>query len=194
MGEMSPAVFGRDYFGRFSAGEVQEEEDATERARVLADCAALKELATNYSRPEKPVEVSPLAFGSNYFDRFSVEVEDQETAAEAARVLADCAALKELATDYSLPEKPVMPSPTVFGRNYFDRYSAALAAEGEGSPEDGGSEAADVLADLAAAVKGANLPGIKSVKTAPLSGDNAGAGKASASKVNLFGLGDLEVM
>jgi hypothetical protein len=36
-----PTVFGRNYFSRFSADEVDSIEESEERAQALADCAAL---------------------------------------------------------------------------------------------------------------------------------------------------------
>jgi len=143
--EVSPEVFGRNYFDRASAPEVESKEEADERARILADAAALKELATDYSNVNKPVAVDPVVFGRCYFDRPSaVEQEEDEFADERAEILADCKALKELATDYSDVNKPVAVDPTVFGRNYFDRASADDTETYEEA-----EERAQILADCA---------------------------------------------
>ena len=77
-----------------------------------------------------------------------------------------------------------------FGRNYFNRYSAP-----EVEDEEVADERAEILEDaaalkrLAAVVKGANLPSIKSAKLSS-SDNNVGATKRSASTVNLFGLSE----
>jgi len=120
-----PSVYGRNYFNRVSAPEV-EDEDIEERAFILAEAIALKKAAVDYAHPEFEVSTSdPSVYGRNYFSRFStpeVEVEDIE---EYAQVLADVRALKKAAVDYAHPEFEVITSdPSVYGRNYFDRVSA----------------------------------------------------------------------
>jgi len=127
-----PTLFGRNYFERSSAPEVED----IERDQSLADAAALKKLAIDYGHPENNVTTSdPTLFGRNYFDRpCTPEVEDDER----DLIFADVANLKKLAVDYSHPENKVSASdPTLFGRNYFDRVSA---------PQDD-SEKAEILAD-----------------------------------------------
>jgi xylose isomerase len=195
-------LFGRNYFSRPSATEQEDSEIDQERARVLAEAASLKKLAIDYLHPEKPVESSPECFGRNYFSRPSApEQEDASEAAERATILAEMAALKKSAVDYLHPEKPVEVSPECFGRNYFTRYSSPLEyeheiigykeeAEAVESPEESQDIAA--VKNLAAAVKGANLPSTKTVKTSSADMD-ASAAKKSASSVNLFGLSE-EVM
>ena len=65
-----PTVFGRNYFTRPSAPETENDEMAEERARILADAAALKQKALDYLHPELPVITSdPTAFGRSYFTR-----------------------------------------------------------------------------------------------------------------------------
>merc|ERR1712238_538826 len=120
-----PSVYGRNYFNRVSAPEV-EDEDIEERAFILAEAIALKKAAVDYAHPEFEVSTSdPSVYGRNYFNRLSaseVEVEDIE---EQSEVLADVRALKKTAVDYAHPEVGVMTSdPSVYGRNYFDRLSA----------------------------------------------------------------------
>jgi cell fate (sporulation/competence/biofilm development) regulator YmcA (YheA/YmcA/DUF963 family) len=79
----------------------------------------------DYLHPEKPVAVSPEAFGRNYFTRASAEPQDdEEVAAERTLVLEEMSALKKLSVDYLHPEKPVSVDAEVFGRNYFSRVSA----------------------------------------------------------------------
>merc|ERR1719171_1382950 len=89
--------------------------------------------------PEKPVAVDSTACGRNYFSRPSaydddagaVAWEDQhlsldfesnyteEMEEERKRVLAEANQLKEVASWYLQPEKPVAVDPSSFGRNYF---------------------------------------------------------------------------
>ncbi|CAJ1964514.1 unnamed protein product [Cylindrotheca closterium] len=116
----------RNYFTRFSAEEQEEEEMMDEREDVLEDVAALKKLAMDYLQPERPVVVDALASSRNYFDRASAEPTlDYEEAEEQARILADAAALKQLAVDYMHPELPVKTTDAFArGRNYFTRPSA----------------------------------------------------------------------
>eukprot|EP00586_Coscinodiscus_wailesii_P007112 CAMPEP_0172477390 /NCGR_PEP_ID=MMETSP1066-20121228/465_1 /TAXON_ID=671091 /ORGANISM="Coscinodiscus wailesii, Strain CCMP2513" /LENGTH=488 /DNA_ID=CAMNT_0013235835 /DNA_START=52 /DNA_END=1514 /DNA_ORIENTATION=+ len=113
----------RCYFHRASAPEVESVLEADERARILADAAALKQYAVAYSHPEQSVVTDATAFARNYFMRASGPVEeDLEVVEERARVLAEAAALKSAAVDYAHPEVGVRVSdPTVFGRSYFDR-------------------------------------------------------------------------
>jgi xylose isomerase len=122
-----PADFGRNYFDRYSAPETEEFEVAEERARVLAEAGALKKVAVDYSHPEVSVTSADGAcFGRNYFNRYSApETEDDEFADERAEITEEMAALKKLAVDYFHPEMGVRAADaTLFGRNYFDRYSA----------------------------------------------------------------------
>ncbi|KAL7531606.1 hypothetical protein ACHAXR_005266 [Thalassiosira sp. AJA248-18] len=186
--------FGRNYFNRYSAPETEEDEFADERAEILAEAAALKKSAGDYMHPEVGVKSTGGAcFGRNYFNRYSAPAtEDAEEAEERAHVLADAIALKKSAVDYMHPEVGVSVSDaTVFGRNYFNRYSAPgvelpkkVSVQ---SPE--ASQDMAVVKSLAAAVKGANLPSTKSTKLS--SSDNeVGVQKKSASSVHLFGLSE----
>eukprot|EP00526_Cylindrotheca_closterium_P017564 CAMPEP_0113639394 /NCGR_PEP_ID=MMETSP0017_2-20120614/20664_1 /TAXON_ID=2856 /ORGANISM="Cylindrotheca closterium" /LENGTH=308 /DNA_ID=CAMNT_0000550601 /DNA_START=118 /DNA_END=1040 /DNA_ORIENTATION=+ /assembly_acc=CAM_ASM_000147 len=120
-------AFGRNYFDRASAPETMSVEEAEERALVLKDAQALKQLAVDYMHPELPVVTSdPTACGRNYFDRASaLEQEDKEEMEERDMILQDMAILKQLAVDYLHPELPMVTSdPTACGRNYFSRASA----------------------------------------------------------------------
>jgi xylose isomerase len=189
-------IFGRNYFNRYSAPETEDEEDAEERARILAEAAALKKSAVDYLHPEVGVTATAgECFGRNYFNRPSApETEDVEEADERARVLAEASALKQSAVDYLHPEVGVtVTDPTVFGRNYFNRYSAPETELPKKASEESPAESQDVAAvkNLAAAVKGANLPNTKSAKLSSL--DSVTGAKKSASTVNLFGLSE-EVM
>eukprot|EP00581_Thalassiosira_minuscula_P031171 CAMPEP_0183784854 /NCGR_PEP_ID=MMETSP0739-20130205/66203_1 /TAXON_ID=385413 /ORGANISM="Thalassiosira miniscula, Strain CCMP1093" /LENGTH=540 /DNA_ID=CAMNT_0026028843 /DNA_START=35 /DNA_END=1658 /DNA_ORIENTATION=- len=184
-------VFGRNYFNRPSAPDMEDDEDAEERACVLAEAAALKKLATDYMHPEVGVTSADGAcFGRNYFNRPSApEGEDTDEAEERAHVLAEAAALKKSAVDYMHPEVGVTTTDaTVFGRNYFNRYSAPEVEEPKKQTERPEvSQDVATVQSLAAAVKGANLPSSKSTKLSSADTD-IGAGKKSASNVNLFGL------
>ena len=179
------SLFGRNYFNRPSAPETEDVEFANERVAVLAEAAALKKLAVDYMHPEIGViSTGGASFGRNYYNRYSApETEDFEDAEERTRVLAEAAALEKLAIDYMHPEIAFVATVdgAVYGRNFFTRFSAPV-------PED------DILDDsglksLAVAIKNANLPGIKSVKTSSYD-INADAPKRSESAVNLFGLGE----
>jgi hypothetical protein len=186
-------LFGRNYFGRYSAPETEDEEVADERARVLAEAAALEKSAIDFLHPETGVKAADAAlFGRNYFGRYSApETEGKEVADERGRVLADAVALKKLAMEHMHPEVGVSSTDgACFGRNYFNRYSAP-----EVEDEEVADERAEILEDaaalkrLAAVVKEANLPSIKSAKLSSLD-NNVGFTKKSASTVNLFGLSE----
>ena len=146
-------VFGRNYFSRYSAPETEEDEFADERAEILADALALKKAAMDYLHPEVGVVTSDGAvFGRNYFERASApETESAEEANERAQILADAKALKKSAMNYLHPEVGVtVEDSTVFGRNYFSRYSAPETEEDEFA-----DERAEILADALALKKAA---------------------------------------
>ena len=101
--------------------------------------------------PEVGVQTTDsTACARNYFDRASaVEQESYEEAEERASVLADAANLKRLAVHYMHPEVGVQTTdPTVFGRNYYSRFSADDVDSIEES-----EERAQALADCAALLK-----------------------------------------
>jgi pyridoxine 5'-phosphate synthase PdxJ len=112
----------RNYFTRPSAPEYEDEDDniEEERSLVLAEAKELKEVASWYHEPSKPVK-SNIAVTRNYFTRPSAPVEEDE---EMVNILADALELKKLAIDYLHPEKPVVSSSINCIRNYFDRPSA----------------------------------------------------------------------
>jgi hypothetical protein len=144
------AACARNYYGRPSAPEQEDDEYADERQVILEEMVELKQLAGNYHHPERPVEVDPTSMGRNYFDRASAaDQESVDNAEERARILADAAALKKLATDYLHPELPVVTSdPTACGRNYHSRPSAP-SRESHFKAE----QRARILADAAALKK-----------------------------------------
>eukprot|EP00525_Craspedostauros_australis_P006731 CAMPEP_0198135488 /NCGR_PEP_ID=MMETSP1442-20131203/60615_1 /TAXON_ID= /ORGANISM="Craspedostauros australis, Strain CCMP3328" /LENGTH=566 /DNA_ID=CAMNT_0043796661 /DNA_START=142 /DNA_END=1841 /DNA_ORIENTATION=- len=145
-----PLACGRNYFDRPSAPQQELDEEAEERAQVLADAAALKQLAVDYMHPELPVKTSdPFACGRNYFSRPAAdEFEDEDDMDERDDIVADAMKLKELAIDYMHPEKPVAVDPLASCRNYFDRASA----EPQESKEEA-DERARILEDAAALKK-----------------------------------------
>ena len=105
--EVDGTVTARCYFDRPSAP--QREEDSEERGRILKDMKQLKELAVDYFHPELPVKSTDgCACGRNYFDRPSaparVSLEEPEW---SDMELTDAYHLKEIASDYLQPEKPV---------------------------------------------------------------------------------------
>jgi hypothetical protein len=149
--ESAPESFGRNYFNRYSADDVEDMNDAEEAARVLADAMALKKSAVDYMHPEVGVTTTDAtACGRNYFTRYSApDIEDMDDASEAARVLAEAASLKKLAVDYMHPEVGVTTTDaTACGRNYFNRYSAPEVEDMEDS-----SECARILAEAASLKK-----------------------------------------
>ncbi|GKY92042.1 hypothetical protein MPSEU_000175800 [Mayamaea pseudoterrestris] len=132
--ETDPAVFGRNYFDRPSAVPKMDENDAEERAQILSEAKALKQLAVDYMHPELSVVTSdPTAFGRNYFTRPSaIEQDVSEDEAERVCIMQDLKALKQLAKEYMHPELPVMTTdPTACGRNYFSHASASDQADVE---------------------------------------------------------------
>lgn len=190
------ASFGRNFFCRFSAPEVEDEDLAAERAHVLSQAASIKKSTVGYMHPAVRVASADGAcFGRNYFNRSSApEAEEGELEEERARVLVEAAALKKSAVDYMHPEVGVVAADaTSFGRNYFNRFSAfGTELHKKTSVQSKSPEASQDMAavkNLAAAVKGANLPGTKSTKLSSADKD-VGTGKKSASTVNLFGLSE----
>merc|ERR1712174_25796 len=106
------------------------EEMEEERKRILAEANQLKEVASWYLQPEKPVAVDPASFGRNYFSRPSApEQEAIEDMEERELVLAAMRELKKVAEWYQHPEKPVTVYATASGRNYFTRPSAPVEEE-----------------------------------------------------------------
>jgi hypothetical protein len=145
-------LFGRNYFNRYSAPDVDDNSKANERARILADALALKKSASNYMHPEVGVKtVDGVCFGRNYFNRASApEAEDVGESNEHAEILAEAAALKNTAMQYLHPEVGVFPDGECFGRNYFNRASAPKFYGADES-----NERAQILADALALKKSA---------------------------------------
>merc|ERR1712157_63815 len=117
-------VSGRSYFDRMSAEDEEDVEYAEERAKVLAEAAALKKLAVDYAHPERSVVTSDATIcARNYFKRASV-TSDEEVWGRTS-VLADAAAMKQFAADYMHPERSVTTTDaTACARNYYDRNSS----------------------------------------------------------------------
>jgi len=181
-------LFGRNWFNRPSATELESAKEADEQALVLAESLALKKSAMDYMHPEVRVTSAAYAcFGRNYFNRSSaLDTEDGDHACERAEVLAEAAALKNTATGFMHPEVGVTATDgAAFGRIFFNRYSAPEVEKQPGSPEESQDVAA--VKNLAAAVKGANLSGTESTKFNSCD-QKVGETKKSASTVNLFGL------
>jgi hypothetical protein len=118
--------FGRDFFRRYSAPELESAEDAKERAKIFEDIKLLQKAAKDYLHPELPVDTTdPTVFGRNYFLRASAS--DQESKEEVdigKQILEDANAFHQLAVEYLHPELPVVIYATAAGRNYFSRGSA----------------------------------------------------------------------
>merc|ERR1712176_1644753 len=106
------------------------EEMEQERERVLAEAKQLKEVASWYLQPEKPIAVDSTTFGRNYFSRPSApEQEYEEDIEERELILAEVNELKMVADWYRNPEKEVTVYATACGRNYFTRPSAPVDDE-----------------------------------------------------------------
>jgi hypothetical protein len=118
---------GRNYFSRPSAPEY--EEDSEEREQVLADAKAMKEVAGWYANPEQPVKSDGFATARNYFSRPSAPEQEDDDEDERIQAIAEAKELKEVASWYLQPEKPITVDPTAFGRNYFTRASVEQATE-----------------------------------------------------------------
>ena len=122
-----PAATARCFFDRPSAPERVSVEEAEERALILEEAKALKQLAVDYLHPERPVVTADsAACGRNFFTRASApEQESVEDAEERTRILEEAKQLKKLAMDYHHPEVPIVTTdPTACGRNFFTRFSA----------------------------------------------------------------------
>merc|ERR1712157_579680 len=89
----------------------------------------LKEVAAWYLNPEKPVQSDGFACARSYFTRPSAPEQVSEDEEERQQILAEAKALKETASWYLEPEKPVSVDPTTCGRNYFNRPSAEQASD-----------------------------------------------------------------
>ena len=146
--EVDAMATARNYFSRPSAQEIEDDGTEEERMRVMEDAKALKMAAEWYMHPEKPVSVDATSRGRNFFTRPSAFEDDpgcvswvdslneqhlsldfestftEEMEEERKRVLTEASQLKEVASWYLQPEKPVAVDPAVFGRNYFSRPSA----------------------------------------------------------------------
>eukprot|EP00537_Pseudo-nitzschia_pungens_P007021 CAMPEP_0172356012 /NCGR_PEP_ID=MMETSP1060-20121228/350_1 /TAXON_ID=37318 /ORGANISM="Pseudo-nitzschia pungens, Strain cf. cingulata" /LENGTH=1099 /DNA_ID=CAMNT_0013075891 /DNA_START=70 /DNA_END=3369 /DNA_ORIENTATION=- len=119
----------RNYFTRPSAPEYDNEE----REQTLADAKELKKVAEWYLNPEKPVKSDCFATARNYFTRPSAPAYEEGQDEEREQVLSEAKQLKEVASWYLEPEKPVTVVPTAYGRNYFSRPSAEESSE---TPEE----------------------------------------------------------
>ena len=119
-------VCGRNYFDRPSAQPYETPEEVEERNQVFEDAKQLKKLATDYLRPELPVQSDGFVCGRNFFDRPSAQpFESQEEMEEHGHILEELHELEHFANDYLHPEYPVHTTDSLAcGRNYFDRPSA----------------------------------------------------------------------
>jgi len=118
-------AFGRNYFSRPSV-PVDDEVDAEERDRVLADATELLNVAKWYMHPEKPVTMYATACGRNFFSRPAAQdaEEDDVDVDERLLILADAKQLKEVAGWYADPSQPIKSDGFATARNYFTRPSA----------------------------------------------------------------------
>jgi hypothetical protein len=120
-----PFAFGRNYFSRMSAVEVEDADLVAERELIMTDIISLKEQAASFLHPENAVvQREATAFGRNYFSRWSAHVDYDIDVEETDLVLQDAVALKQYARHYLHPEHPVATDHCSFGRNYFSRFSA----------------------------------------------------------------------
>merc|ERR1719491_497476 len=75
--DMDSTSFGRNYFNRLDALEIISNEEADERAQILADVALLKKYAVAHSHPDAPIVVDSTAFGRNYFNEDNEDDEER---------------------------------------------------------------------------------------------------------------------
>jgi len=92
----------RCFFSRPSAVEQEDIDYAEEKAKILLDAAALKNLAVDYAHPEIGVTTADATvYGHNFISRVSAVVqEDENEAEERAQVLADKKFLKKRVRSY----------------------------------------------------------------------------------------------
>ena len=116
----------RNYFTRASAPEYELLEDATERNLIQMDLQQLRKSAMDYLHPETAVVTTDAtSVGRDFFRRYSAP-ELESDVVERAKIFEDIKLLQKSAKDYLHPELPVVTTdPTVYGRNYFLRASAA---------------------------------------------------------------------
>lgn len=63
-----PTTFGRNYFNTLSVGDIESQEEAEGRARILSDAAEMKNHAVDYMHPEIGVKTTDYsAYGKSYF-------------------------------------------------------------------------------------------------------------------------------
>jgi len=94
-------LYGRNYYNRETAPQVLSNEDADERAQILADAIELKKGAANFSHPEAPVDVVATVFGRNYFTtRSDANVKMFSSSIEGAKAREDNHELFEFDDDY----------------------------------------------------------------------------------------------
>merc|ERR1712157_374367 len=117
----------RNYFSRPSGPEYTDHKE--ERNQVLQEARELKEVAGWYLNPEQKVKSDAFVSARNYFTRPSAPEQVDEDNEERQQILAEAKELKEVASWYLEPEKPVSVDPASFGRNYFNRPSAGQANE-----------------------------------------------------------------
>jgi hypothetical protein len=115
----------RCYFDRLSAPQ-ESDDEAEERALILAEAAALKKLAVDNMHPEMPVVCTdPTACARNYFSQPCAAHMDAEEEAERAQILKEARALSELADAYLNLDKPVvLRDATASARCFFTRPGA----------------------------------------------------------------------
>jgi len=118
----------RCFFGRASAPEQMDKDDADAMAECLADAAALKERASWHLHPERPVTTNGNT-ARCFFGRASApEQMDKDDADAMAECLADAAALKERASWYHHPSRdPIKVSATATARNYFQPEASKIS-------------------------------------------------------------------
>ena len=132
----------RCYFDRASAPERSDADLEAERASILADALALTKTAVDYAHPEMPVTTNGVP-SNNFFQRVNAPEDADDDEEARAEILADCAALKQLAVDYMHPEVPVTTN-GVPSNNFFQRVNAPEDADGDEEAR------AEILADCAA--------------------------------------------
>jgi hypothetical protein len=102
----------RNYFSRPSGPEYTDDQE--ERDQVLQEAHELKEVAGWYLNPEQKVKSDAFVSARNYFTRPSAPEQVAEDNEERQQILAEAKELKEIASWYLEPEKPLSVDPDSF--------------------------------------------------------------------------------
>ncbi|GMH47861.1 hypothetical protein TrRE_jg6025 [Triparma retinervis] len=125
--KVDPVSSGRNYFGRASAPEQMEDDDADDMAECLEAAREMKEKVSWYLHPERPVTTNGNT-ARCFFDRASApEQMSVEDADDMAECLAAAATMKETVSWFHHPSTPLKVDPASSARNYFQPNASQIS-------------------------------------------------------------------